>query len=62
MQVQPAALPSRLAAIYEHREKKELYIRADKRVIYGRVVDAMSSAKMAGVGKISMLTEPPKGR
>ncbi|SMF33561.1 ExbD/TolR family protein [Pseudobacteriovorax antillogorgiicola] len=62
MEVTADALSSRLAAIYEHRQKKELYIRADKRVVYGKVVDAMSSAKVAGVGKISMLTEPPKGR
>ena len=62
MNVGANALQSRLAAIYEHRKKKELYIRADKRVVYGKVVNAMSAAKLAGVGKISMLTEPPKGR
>lgn len=62
MEVQSKALRPRLAAIFEHRKRKELYIRADKRVVYGRVVDAMSAAKVAGIGKISMLTEPPKGR
>ena len=61
MQVAAENLSSRLGAIYQHRERKELYIRADQQVVYGRVVDAMSSAKLAGVGKISMLTEPPKG-
>jgi len=54
-----AALLDKMRAIYQHREKKELYIRADRDVPYGRVVDAMSAAKQAGVSKISMLTQPP---
>ncbi|NRA63697.1 MAG: biopolymer transporter ExbD [Pseudobacteriovorax sp.] len=60
MEVKSTALESRLRAIYAVREKKDLYIRADKKVIYEKVVDAMSAAKVSGVGKISMLTEPPK--
>lgn len=58
MVVAPAALPERLRAIYEFREKKEIYIRADRGVPYGRVVDAMSAAKLAGVSRMSMLTQP----
>ncbi len=50
-------LESRLAEIYRNREKKEIYIRADKAVVYEKVVNAMSAARMAGVTKISMLTE-----
>lgn len=61
MQVSKKHLEKRLKAIYEFRDKKDLYIRADKRVIYRHVVDAMSAAKVAGVSKISMLTEPPQG-
>ncbi len=60
MEVQAAALESRLKAIYAVREQKDLYIRADKKVVYEKVVNAMSAAKIAGVGRISMLTEPPK--
>ena len=58
MEVNPRALEERLRAIFSVREKKDLYIRADKKVIYEKVVDAMSAAKVAGVVKISMLTEP----
>ncbi|MFW7379511.1 MAG: ExbD/TolR family protein [Oligoflexus sp.] len=58
MEVAGPALESRLQAIYEHREKRELYIRADKGVIYSKVIDAMSAARMAGVTRISMLTQP----
>ncbi len=50
-------LEQKLAAIYEHREKKELYIRADKRVVYEKVVEAISAAKLAGVTKIGLLTQ-----
>lgn len=57
MEVTAAALDERFKAIYQHRKKKELYIRADKGVIYGKVVDAMAAAKLAGVTKISMLTQ-----
>ncbi len=59
MEVLAANLDQRLLEIYQNREKKELYIRADKGVVYGRVVDAMSAAKLAGVTKISMLTQAP---
>ena len=54
-------LIAKIRAIFEFKERKELYIRADKGVPYGRVVDAMSAAKIAGVGKMAMLTTPPKG-
>lgn len=50
-------LEQRLMEVFQNRERKELYIRADKAVIYEKVVNAMSAAKLAGVGKISMLTE-----
>lgn len=53
-------LEEKMRAIYEFRENKNLYIRADRGVPYGRVVDAMSAAKIAGVTKLSMLTQPPQ--
>jgi biopolymer transport protein TolR len=51
-----AALEGKFHAIYEYRQKKELYIRADQGVAYGKVVYAMSAAKLAGVTKLAMLT------
>jgi biopolymer transport protein TolR len=59
MEVPSGVLDQRLKDLYAQREKKELYIRADKSVVYGRVVDAMSAAKFAGVTRISMLTQAP---
>jgi biopolymer transport protein TolR len=62
MEIAPHDLEGRLRAIFEFREKKTLYIRADRTVVYGRVVDAMSAGKLAGVDKMSMLTEMVEGR
>ena len=59
-EIPPEQLEAKMQAIFSVREKKELYIRADKRVRYGRVVDAMGAAKLAGVSKLSMLTSPHK--
>jgi biopolymer transport protein TolR len=55
-QITDAALEAKFKAIYEFRQKKELYIRADTGVPYGKVVYAMSAAKLAGVTKLAMLT------
>jgi biopolymer transport protein TolR len=60
MQIAGEALEARIRAIYQFRENKDLYIRADRNVPYGRVVDAMTAAKLAGVTKLSMLTQAPK--
>lgn len=57
LRIESPKLQQKLRAIYEFRKKKSLYIRADRGVQYGAVVDAMSAAKLAGVGKISMLTK-----
>lgn len=57
LKVEKASLTKKFKAIYEFRKKKSLYIRADRGVAYGSVVDAMSAAKLAGVRKISMLTK-----
>lgn len=56
MPIPESGLEAKLKAIYEFRQKKELYIRADQGVAYGRVVYAMSAAKIAGVTKLAMLT------
>lgn len=54
--VPEAVLEEKFKAIYEFRQKKELYIRADQGVPYGKVVQAMSAARLAGVSKLAMLT------
>jgi biopolymer transport protein TolR len=56
MQVPTALLEERMKTIYQNRDSKELFIRADRRVQYGQVIYAMSAAKLAGVVKMAMLT------
>ncbi len=56
VQITDAALEGTFKAKYQFRNKKELYIRADQGVLYGKVVYAMSAAKIAGVTKLAMLT------
>ena len=46
--IEGAQLIEKFKAIFEYRENKELYIRADRNVDYGRVVDAMTAARLAG--------------
>ena len=56
--VPPDELEGRLAAIYSAKEQKDLFIKADKDVLYGLVVKVMSTAKKAGVDRIGMITQP----
>jgi biopolymer transport protein TolR len=55
-EIAEGVLEAKFHAIYDGRAKKELYIRADTGVQYGKVVYAMSAAKLAGVTKLAMLT------
>lgn len=54
-------LESKLSTTFENKEKKDLYIKADEKVYYGRVVAIMSIAKAAGVERLGMITKPMKG-
>jgi biopolymer transport protein TolR len=51
-------LPEKLAALYENKSKKDIFLRADKTVPYGTVVQVMSICKNAGIERIGMVTEP----
>jgi biopolymer transport protein TolR len=59
LKISESSLQEKMKSLYQFRDKKELYIRADRRTNYGKVIDVMSAAKIAGVTKISMLTQPP---
>jgi len=53
-------LNAKLAAIFEERVDREIFLRADKNVSYGFVVEVMSEIRKAGVDKLGMITEPPE--
>jgi biopolymer transport protein TolR len=50
---------SKLEAIFANRIDREIFLRADKNVPYGFVVEVMSEVRKAGVDKLGMITEPP---
>jgi len=57
-EIQPEDLKEKLAAIFEGRDSKELFLRADKTAPYGAVVKALAAAREAGASKLGMVTEP----
>lgn len=50
----------KLSAILQNKEKKELYLRADKGIQYGYVVQVMALCQKAGVERLGMITVPEK--
>jgi len=50
-------LRERIAAIFEARGSRDLYLRADKRAPYGTVVKAMAAAREAGTKHLGVVTE-----
>ena len=50
----------KLESIFAVKIDRDLFLRADKNVPYGFVVEVMSEARKAGVDKLGMITEPPE--
>ena len=53
-----ADLGEKLAAIVKLRPDRTVYLRADKDVVYGKVVAVMAAVRNAGVVKLGMVTGP----
>ncbi|MFA4915857.1 MAG: biopolymer transporter ExbD [Syntrophales bacterium] len=53
-------LNAKLESIFGNRIEKEVFLRADKDVPYGFVVEVISRVKNAGVDKLGMIAEPPE--
>lgn len=53
-----ANLTEKLAAILRNVEKREVFLRADKEVPYGVVINVMTQVKLAGVSSMGMITLP----
>lgn len=51
-------LTRKLGAILENFEERNVYLRADKQVPYGIVVNVISKIKKAGVDSLGMITLP----
>ena len=55
-----ADLGTKLEHIFSARIEREVYLRADRNVPYGFVVEVMAEIRKAGVDKLGMVTEPPE--
>jgi biopolymer transport protein TolR len=52
-------LRQQLQTLYQTRRNKDLYLRADTDVPYGKVVQVMDEVRKAGILKLGMITQPP---
>jgi biopolymer transport protein TolR len=50
----------KLEAIFASRIDREIFLKADRSIPYGFVVEVMSEVRKAGVDKLGMITEPPE--
>jgi biopolymer transport protein TolR len=53
-------LGRKLGSIVNVKPDRQVYLRADKNVPYGKVVEVMAAVRAAGVHKLGMVTEPLK--
>jgi biopolymer transport protein TolR len=53
-------LPERLKALYQHKKEGQVFLRADKTLPYGFVVQVMADIKNAGIERLGMVTESPR--
>jgi biopolymer transport protein TolR len=51
-------LSEKIKAIFAKREKKEIYVQADRSVAYGVVANIMATVQSAGVTRVGLVTEP----
>jgi biopolymer transport protein TolR len=51
---------TKLEYIFASRIDREVFLRADRNVPYGFVVEVMAEVRKAGVDKLGMITEPPE--
>ncbi|HDQ05020.1 MAG TPA: protein TolR [Deltaproteobacteria bacterium] len=59
--MQLGELNFKLEAIFASRIDREVFLRADRSVPYGFVVQVMSEIRKAGVDRLGLITEPPEG-
>jgi biopolymer transport protein TolR len=54
-------LESKLRLVKQRNADVSVYLRADRDVAYGTVVQVMDGVKRAGLEKLGMVTDPPTG-
>lgn len=54
-------LADKLSAISKERPDRQVFIRADEEVAYGKVIATMAAIKQAGIENVGMVTQTPAG-
>jgi biopolymer transport protein TolR len=55
-------LVPRLTAIAENGYDQRIFVRADRAIDYGTVMQVMGEMNSAGFRRIGLVTEPPRGQ
>ncbi len=55
-------LVPRLKAITENKADTRIYLRGDKNIDYGRVMEVMGTVNIAGFTRVALIAELPKGQ
>ena len=54
-------LVARLAAITESRKETRIFVRGDRKIAYGKVMEVMGLINLAGYSRVALITELPRG-
>ena len=57
-EVELKGLEAKVGAIFASRDNREIFLRADEKVVYGTVAKVLASLRRAGADRIGMVTEP----
>ncbi len=58
-EVEPAKLIPRLVAITESKPDTRIFVRGDRSITYGLVMEVMGRVNAAGFTRVALITEPP---
>lgn len=56
-EIEPGQLAARLAAITGHRDDVRIFVRGDRSIPYGRVMEVMGRVNAAGFDRVALITE-----
>ena len=59
-EIDMAQLVPRLNAVTENRKDTRIFVRGDKAIAYGRVMEVMGSVNLAGFDRVALITELPR--
>ena len=58
--IEPQALANRVAGLKKYQPTIPVYVKGDRAVDYGRVVELMAMLQSVGVEGVGLITEPPE--